>query len=235
MMTLARNFLIGLLAAPLVNLPATAATVSASGSAEVFFQGTSAYDDAGNTYDWQDYASIAGQNFISASSSVSAPNGISSTPTITRNYTITNTSVNIFIDWLADFQLNTFASANSGPGARGDYYYDSNTFLTAGGISSFASVNGTYRCSVLDGNDPGFDCFGYSAFFNDPQSGSSFGTLAPGESVSFELSAQSFATQRFVAAVPLPASGLLMGLGLLVLFITRRWRMAGMSGAVFGS
>ena len=219
-----KHYFAALLALLFLAPPATAATVSASGSAQVFFQGTTAYDLDGNYYDWQEFVSFTGDNAVSASSGVTAPNAVSSTPTISKTYTVTNTSQSVIIDWLADIQLFTFASAQQAPDQLGEYYYDSNTYVTAGGFSAFASVNGTYVCSVLNAANPAYDCFGYMANFSDPQFNSAFGTLNPGETISFELTAQSFATQRFVAVVPLPATAMLLGLGLLGLAVGRHGR-----------
>ena len=208
-------------------LPAAASlasTVGALGAADVSWQGISAYDQAGNFYDWQDHVTFDGDSHVQVASGVSAPNGISSTPTITRVFTITNTSLDVFIDWLADIQLSTFASASGDADVLGDFYYDSNTYITAGSLTAFASVNGTYRCSVLDPGSANYDCGGYSAFFTDPMSGSENGTLNPGESVTYTLTAQSFATQRFVAPVPLPPAAALLAWGVIGLGVARRPR-----------
>jgi PEP-CTERM motif len=214
--------------------PSFGSTVNANGSGDVNFQGGNAYDSAGNFYNAYDYLTFSGNSHIQASSTVSAPNAVASTPTITQTYTITNNSVDVFIDWLADFQLLTLANGSGGQGARGEYYYDSNTYITVGGYGSFASVNGTYNCTVLNPNDPAYDCDGYSSFFIDPIFGSDFGTLNPGDSISFTLTAQSFATQRFVAAVPLPATYLLLAIGLLGLVGARHLRVRGVPHANFG-
>jgi hypothetical protein len=215
-----------LLVAGLGAAPAAAATVGASGSASVGFSAGSAYDILGNPYIPEDWLAFMGENEISTASGVSLPNTTASTPTFTRTYTVTNTSVDIFIDWIADIMINTFANGFIQPEAAGDFYFDSNTFLTAGSISSFSSVNATYACAEPDPLDPGFDCFGVSAFNADSQFASESGTLNPGESVTFTLTAQSFATQRYTApaAVPLPASGVLLGLGLLAFLATQTLR-----------
>lgn len=196
-----------------------AATVGASGSVSVEWNVDGATDLNGENVDWSDADySITGANSLSTSSGVSGPPGVSSSSNSVF-YLITNISVDKILSWSAYFNAFASAGASGANNVLGESYYDGNSFVTVGSISSFAAVTGSPQCTVLNPNSPNFDCFDFSEGNSNGESGFDFGSLAPGETRSFELSVQSFAAQRFTpsAPVPLPASGLALALALCLL------------------
>jgi hypothetical protein len=218
-----------LVAAPallfLVAGTASATSVGASGSVSIFWNLDNATDIDGNTVDGTGAVTFSGLSSLSTSSHVTTENGISSS-TNSSVYSFSNVSTDIYIYWSASVEALTNASAFSSSTLLGDYYFDSNSFVSVGNISSFSSTNGSGTCSNNNPNSPNFNCFGYSQGFGDGAQDYVFGVLNPGESFSFDLSVQSFATTRFtpVSAVPLPASGALLGFGVLALGMMRKRR-----------
>jgi hypothetical protein len=202
---------------------ASATSVGAGGSVSVFWNLDFATDIDGNYVDGTDAVTFAGLSSLTTTSRVTTENGISS-ETKTSVFSFTNTSTDIYINWSAGLEAITSASAFSSSTALGDYYFDSNTFVSVGNISSFSSTNGGLTCSNNNPSSPNFNCYGYSQGFGDTSYDYVYGILNPGETFSFELSVQSFATTRFAAtsAVPLPASGLLLGFGVLALGVMRK-------------
>jgi hypothetical protein len=220
-----------LLAAPIACIlmagTALATTVGANGSVSVFWTLDYATDVNGNLVDGTGAVTFTGPNTLSTSSVVTTENGIASD---TKNavYSFVNTSSDIIIYWNAALEALTNAGASSTSSALGNYYFDSNTFVSVGGISAFSSTNGSATCSNNNPNSSGFDCFGYSQGFQDNVYDYVSGILNPGETFSFELAVQSFATTRFTptSPVPLPASGILLGCAMLLLGASskRNWR-----------
>jgi hypothetical protein len=202
---------------------ASATSVGAGGSVSVFWNLDFATDIDGNYVDGTDAVTFAGLSSLTTTSRVTTENGIAS-DTQTTVFSFTNTSTDIYINWSAGLEAFTSASAYSSSTQFGDYYFDSNSFVSVGNISSFSSTNGGLTCSNNNPNSPNFNCFGYAQGFGDSSSDYVYGILNPGETFSFDLSVQSFATTRFTAAsaVPLPASGALLGFAVLVLGVARK-------------
>jgi hypothetical protein len=219
-----------LVAAPallfLVAGTASATSVGASGSVSIFWNLDNATDIDGNPVDGTGAVNFSGLSTLSTSSYVNVENGISSS-TNSSVYSFSNTSTDVYIYWSAVLEALTNASAHSSSNALGNYYFDSNSFVSVGNISSFSSTNGSATCSHNNPNAGNFDCFGYSQGFADGAQDYVYGILNPGESFSFDLSVQSFATTRFapISAVPLPASGALLGFGMLMLGAVRKRRV----------
>ncbi len=196
---------------------AQAATVGASGSAAVGWSLTGAYDIDGNPVDGTDAVTFTGTSSLNLSANASGSVTRVDSRSAEVFYTVTNTSLDIFIDWFADLQTFSSGGASRPPGLAGDVYYDANAFFTVGDATSFASVTGNYTCTAAL-------CDGYGVGQTQSGTGSGFGRLAPGEFVTFTLTGQVFATQRItnVTAIPLPSSGILLAAGLLAFMTSRR-------------
>jgi hypothetical protein len=162
--------------------PASATSVGAGGSVSVFWNLDFATDIDGNYVDGTDAVTFAGLSSLTTTSRVTTENGIAS-DTQTTVFSFTNTSTDIYINWSAGLEAFTSASAYSSSTQFGDYYFDSNSFVTVGNASSFSSTNGGLTCSNNNPNSPNFNCFGYAQGFGDSSSDYVYGICGAAASI----------------------------------------------------